>query len=77
MIYCTAVTSNYILFIHKEKIIILLGFFLVALALSDKWRRSQIIRYGAEMHVHSCTPSVSMHIETVSLTQNIIHPLSA
>lgn len=23
------------------------------------------------MHVHSCTPSVSMHIETVSLTQNI------
>lgn len=28
------------------------------------------------MHVHSCTPSVSMHIETVSLTQTIIHPLS-
>lgn len=35
---------------------------------------SQVIWYRAEMHEHSCTLSVSMHIETVSRTQNIIHP---
>ena len=46
----------------------------VALALSDDKEGAR--SFTAEMHVHSCILSVSMHIETMSLTQNIIHLLS-
>lgn len=45
----------------------------VALALSGDKERAGSFDIEIEMHVHSCTLSVSMHIETVSLRQKNIH----
>lgn len=69
VIYCTAVyeLTN---FVHsqRERLLASCGF-------SPFWqqRGSQIVWYRAEMQVHSCTLSVSMHIQTVSHTQEY-HP---